>query len=894
LLSIFVISIIDSAMRTRTSPPTLIVVLTAAVLLPAAVNVATGALPDDWRPWLWLAWPVAAVLAVPVVVAELRRPSRAVLEAGDAPAEADSGETTWNIPLHLPTFREREVILDEVALLVAKNDGPIVLTGMAGVGKTQLAARYAARHRPDFEIGWWVPAETRVAMIASLAQLADRLGIGDEDQEEAARKALRSLEGRGRWLLVFDNVTEERDVTGLIPAGGQVLMTSRDPNQQRLGAVVEVPTFDNAAAVRFLLERTGSDDRNAAAELAAELGGLPLALEQAAAYCTSAVVTLADYLPRYREDHDRLLRMGLPDDRLTAGATLALAIRQAANRDRAAMQLLRLCSFLASSAGIPRWLYDSHPELLPKPLGTRAVKKVDLDRTITVLVALSLVQREGWMLRIHPVVQDVTRDHLSEDGRLGTVHRAMQSRLPLSGTDHAADWDRERWILLAGEVIGAALPADPADPAGWDRWVVALPHALRVLQHAAGIVAAPTAALRHRTGAYLLHRAEFTLATDMLEAAIAEQTKVLGADHPATLTARNDRARVLIEVGKLAEGAVAHEEVRAARLRALGPEHRDTLISMNNVAFAWARQGRLDDARALHEQTLRTRQRVVGPEHPDTLISMGNLALVLAEQGLFAQARELHEQSLAMRRKLLGDNHPAVLESANNLAIVVSEMGDLDLARRLYDQTLAVRRELLGDDHPDTLMSVNNLAFVLALQGDLGRARELHEQTLTARRRVSGPEHPHTLITMNNLALVLAAQGHWAEAHSIHSETLAVRRRILGPEHPYSLHSQNNLAIVLAAEGQLADAARMAEETLEVRRRRLGPEHPHTLNSMNNLALIRAAQGRMEPARELVARTLEIRRRLLGPEHPDTRRSVLNLSRLDSAENTAGLVAEPT
>lgn len=245
-------------MRNRISPPTLLVVLTAAVLLPAAVNVATGALPDGWRPWRWLAWPVAALLAVPVVVAELRRPKRAALDEGDAEAEGSAGETTWNMPQHLPTFRERESILDEIAQLMAKKDGAVVLTGMAGVGKTQIAARYAARHRQEFEIGWWVPADTRVAVIASLAQLADRLHIGDEDQEEAARKALRSLEGRGRWLLVFDNVTEERDLTGLVPAGdGQVLMTSRDPNQQRLGTVVEVPTFDDAAAVRFLLERTG-------------------------------------------------------------------------------------------------------------------------------------------------------------------------------------------------------------------------------------------------------------------------------------------------------------------------------------------------------------------------------------------------------------------------------------------------------------------------------------------------------------------------------------------------------------------------------------------------------------------------------------------------------------
>ena len=65
----------------RSSPlPSMTVVVTAAVLLPAAVNVATGALPDGWHQYLWLAWPLCALLAVPVVIAEIRRGKRRIVE----------------------------------------------------------------------------------------------------------------------------------------------------------------------------------------------------------------------------------------------------------------------------------------------------------------------------------------------------------------------------------------------------------------------------------------------------------------------------------------------------------------------------------------------------------------------------------------------------------------------------------------------------------------------------------------------------------------------------------------------------------------------------------------------------------------------------------------------
>jgi tetratricopeptide (TPR) repeat protein len=884
-------------MRRPSSLSALLMVVTAAVLLPAAVNVATGALPAGWRPFLWLAWPLALVLAVPVAVMELRR-GKGPSVAGGTDASTP-GETLWNIPPRLATFTEREPVLEEIHQILGKPAaGPVVLTGWPGVGKTQVAAAYAAAHRAEYDIGWWIAADSRLAVIASLAQLADRLRIGDEDQEESARKALRSLAGRGRWLLVLDNVTGEEDLSGLIAAeSGHVLMTSRDPGLARLGTVVTVEPFDTAVAERFLLKRADSTDRTAAARLAVELGGLPLALEQAGAYCAKAYIDLDGYLALYREHHDRLLRQGSPPGRKPVHATLDLAIRQVYAGDRAAVQLLRLCSVLASSASIPRWLVASHPGLLPSPLRNALEVPLGLGDTVPALISLSLVQTTGDQLRIHPVVQDVVHDQLTADGWGRRFRTAVESWRPAAGADRAARWSWERWVRLAAEVVGAALPADPAQPEGWDHWVAALPHALRVADHADGITSAATGALRHRIGAYLLHRGELSSALEMLETAITELTSTVGRTSAATLTARNDRARVLVDQGRLEEGGRAHEEVLAARLAALGPHHRDTLASMNNVAFAWARLGRLDDARRRHEETLLIRQRVLGPEHPDSLISMGNLALVLAEQGELAQARRLHEQSLAMRRAVLGDRHPAVLVSMNNLAIVVSDLGDLDQARQLHQHTLGVRQELFGDDHPETLMSVNNLAFVLALQGDLDKALDLHERTLAARRRVSGPEHPHTLISMNNLGLVLASQGHTARARALHEQTLAVRRRVLGGEHPYTLHSENNLALVLAAQGEPAAAGRLIRSTLAVRERTLGPRHPDTLTSMSNLALVYAAGGHLDQAHDLLTRVLAARRQVLGAGHPHTLTSVKNLTRVTEAlpgTRPVQLIPEPS
>jgi tetratricopeptide (TPR) repeat protein len=899
-------------MRRLSRVSTLALPLIAVVLLPAATNVATGALPAGWKPYLWVAWPLAGLLVVPVVIAEVRRHGHGSRTVADGViADMSVGEAVWNIPPMLRTFTGRESVLGHIGRMMGgRGGGAVVLTGWAGVGKTQAAVAYAAAHRAEFEVGWWVASESRLAVMASLAQLADRLRVGDEDQEVAARRVLQALGGRTRWLLVFDNVAEEHDVVGLLPAGsGQVLITSRDPGLARLGTVVEVEPFDSAVAVRFLLVRTGSTDQSAAAELAAELGGLPLALEQAAAYCASAGVSMAGYLPRYRENRVRLLRQGAPGDRLPVQATLTLAVGRARQRDRVAVQLLSLCSFLAPSAGIPRWLIESDLALLPSPLARAAGDVIGLDTSVAVLVRLSLVQADGELLRVHPVVQDVIRDQITGDRWAQRSRRLVEAWLPVPGADRTAAWTCGRWVRLAAGLIVAALAGDAGDPSKWERWVVALPHATRVVEHAtiSSVVSVPTAALRHQVGVYLLHRGEYAHARLMLTAAIAERREVLGAAHPDTLTSMNDYARVLVDQGELEAGLQQNEETLAARRDTLGAEHPDTLISMNNRAFVLARLGKLGEARRLHEQTLAIRRRLQGAEHPDVLISMGNLALVLADQGELEPARRLHEQTLAIRRRVLGVEHPYVLNSMNNLAIVLTDQGELEQARRLHEQTLAIRQRLLGPEHPDTLMSTNNHAFVLARQGELDLARRLHEGALAARERILGPQHPHTLISMNNLALVLAAQGELEQARRLHERTLAIRRRVLGPEHPYCLHSQNNLALVLTAQGELQQARSLHEQTLAVRQRVLGPEHPSTLNSTNNLALTLAAQGELEQARRLHEQTLAIRQRVLGAAHPYTLNSATNLAfvlaGLGLAEDAKGLApvyadgllcAEPT
>jgi tetratricopeptide (TPR) repeat protein len=151
----------------------------------------------------------------------------------------------------------------------------------------------------------------------------------------------------------------------------------------------------------------------------------------------------------------------------------------------------------------------------------------------------------------------------------------------------------------------------------------------------------------------------------------------------------------------------------STRERVLGPEHPSTLTSMNNLALVLDSQGKYEAAEEMHRRALELREKVLGPEHPDTLTSINNLALVLDSQGKYKAAGEMHRRALELREKVLGPEHPSTLASMNNLAGVLQGQDKYEAAEEMQRRALELSEKVLGPKHPGTLTSMHNLARML-------------------------------------------------------------------------------------------------------------------------------------------------------------------------------------
>jgi serine/threonine protein kinase/tetratricopeptide (TPR) repeat protein len=462
----------------------------------------------------------------------------------------------------------------------------------------------------------------------------------------------------------------------------------------------------------------------------------------------------------------------------------------------------------------------------------------------------------------------------AEQMALREAHRAKEAEArALHQEEHARRSAAESQAVLKflkDEILTAARPEGQEGGKGKD---VTIRRALDDAEPkiAGAFPGQPTieAVIRDVLGVTYYYLGEPARAIRELERALELGTSRLGADHPSTLTYRNNLAAAYLSAGQFDRAIPLLERTLAAKVNQLGPDHPDTLRGQHNLASAYQNAGQLDRAIALFERTLAARVTKFGPEHPATLLTQHQLASAYRNAGQFDRAIRLLERTLAARTAQLGPDHPEILMSQNILAMAYRNAGQLDRAIPLLERTLTALVSKLGPDHPQTLLSQNNLALAYQNVGQLDRAIALFERTLAIQVAKLGANHPDTFTTRANLAGAYREAGQLDRAIALLEGTVASRRAKLGADHPETLIVQNNLASAYRETGRLAEAIALLEGTAEAMRTKLGSDHPDTLAVLSNLGWAFQAQGELARAEAIHRDVLTRRKAKFGTDHAD-------------------------
>jgi hypothetical protein len=186
-----------------------------------------------------------------------------------------------HIPQENPHFIGRtEALADLREHLISGRIGAWkqVITGLGGVGKTQLAVKYTYSYKKAYAVIWWIRAEEPTTLASDYAELANELGASAiglpeslmADQAERILKIRSWLNNQSDWLFVFDNVQKPGDITSYLPqrGSGHVLITSRTQNWELIAESHELGVFGRDDAVQFIVNRTGQLGEAAAEGLA--------------------------------------------------------------------------------------------------------------------------------------------------------------------------------------------------------------------------------------------------------------------------------------------------------------------------------------------------------------------------------------------------------------------------------------------------------------------------------------------------------------------------------------------------------------------------------------------------------------------------------------------------
>jgi tetratricopeptide (TPR) repeat protein len=807
-------------------------------------------------------------------------------------------------------FLGRDPDLDKIHELLQKESHQtdhlptVLIFGMAGIGKSELARQYGKLHRADFAGG--VGIFDAVEFGEQIRDFIQQRFCEDLDLRYQRNLKAQVAEAWQAWLnfcgtdrsalIIIDDVTDYHSQVApyLPPKWGnpcpfRFVLTSRF-ELHGIGSKLELKELTTEAAVQVLTQwadphpQNVTDHPDLAARVCERLGCLPLALTLVGSWLSLTERPLTEAVTKLEQqglaspllEPDKGEMRQPPKEGIRAALSMSWELASAD-----AQQLGRVLS-LFEPIDLPWELVEAvtqayAPKSTAPPLHQPPFRKTWWQRLWD---SLGQLLRTFFPSKPHtvPVVQpsSVVIDDLSdakimlrrlsllqvvERGRVYRLHRLVHEFCHAQWQDADQEGWRNAWLQALSDRAKKVPQFIPHEAI--PSWQLLRPH----FESAQKVVSD----LRKSNPNPDLTTMDNILSGGCLRLG---RVQIFEATYRRAIDA-HDQAMAALAVGESAMArkyfadAVAGYQSAIEQARLALPENSMILAGyLHRIAVLFYELGKYREGIPPAEEAVKIANLKASPLKLANYLN--DLASIYYFQGDHSEAEPLYVRALEIDKRIYGADHPDVATSLNNLAELYKSQGKYSEAEPLYVRSLEIRERQLGADHPHVATSLNNLALLYESQGKYSEAEPLYVRSLEIRERQLGADHPHVATSLNNLAALYVSQGKYSEAEPLYLRSLKILERQLGADHPDVATSLNNLAGLYKSQGKYNEAEPLLVRSLEILERQLGADHPTVARSLFNLSVLYHETARPTAALNSIQRAIQIYEQVIGVEHPNT------------------------
>ena len=828
-------------------------------------------------------------------------------------------------------FTGRENLLNEIHQQLTTETAVAItqvqaINGLGGIGKTQTAVEYANIYFYDqsvYKYVFWVTADTVQTLSTNFAAIAEQLALPcatlTNKVKVAAVKAW--LATNDDWLLIFDNADEPELLVPFMPnnPNGKVLLTSRAAFFDMLGIAEAqlIQEFSESESVSFLINRTAFE-RNQENELGAkqihqELEGLPLALEQAAAFILRKKLSFTSYINLYRKRGVDFLEKISPQAGnypTSVCKTWLINFEAVEQENPISAELLRLNAFFGSDLINYNFL-SSCGTILGEPLLTTQTT-ADLDEALLIIgevleplyqYSLILWQHEIMSYRIHRLVQGVTRETISVSEQVKYVDKAAQviGQAPIQFgyenlkinlmsvphwekvLEHSVNFDvkTKNVGLLAGiaglffseqqEFISANSliafsseiyeQSEPEKISEEDTLLSISNYAAlgsnyfqqKCFDKAIPCFCKVLDLCCSISDSQQAIEFKFIVINNFLRLSLCQIEMMEFTDEPVVDYSAEERDAVMQLFTKSQSELSSIIENRADEI-IYEADYHETLLLSGVLAL---KGGRLDEA----EETLRTAVQIfdsVYGKHPTTAMAISNYASVFSSTGLYDRAEQLFRTGLEYHQESLGFDNFATANYLQNLCSACGMQEKYDEALEYIHRALEIYCKKLGEDSEIVAATKSAIGIILTIKGQYEEAWQYLENSLVTRGELHDELTPSMISSLENAAVVARQLEQYDQSEQIYKLAIEKRIELFGEDDFHLLVPYQNLAALYQQLGRYEDAQKAMENAVGIVRTNDFYELTTLATVLGHLGNVYLHQKKIDQARSCFDEIIEI------------------------------------